>query len=167
MATIWLSRRKYLSEKNRVCLSDIIAFIFYKDNVSVTIVDRDGKSYIQYCSHDDRVARQFTATIETYMSNNLNGSFAGRDYLVGYAGLKKSNWNIIVSTPSEVVTSMLFNTVKKIPDWCWLSCSLLRQGWLFCRHVSQTTGAACAAGSEPMTVSRRQRNSLPSGPAYP
>ena len=34
--------------------------------------------------------------------------------MVGYAGLKKSDWNIIVSTPSEVVTSMLLNTVKKI-----------------------------------------------------
>jgi predicted signal transduction protein with EAL and GGDEF domain len=55
-----------------------------------------------------------TPQLKTYMSNNLNGSFVGRDYLVGYAGLKKSDWNIIVSTPSEVVTSMLLNTVKKI-----------------------------------------------------
>lgn len=95
-------------------LSDIISLHFYKDNVSVTIVDRDGKVIFNTAPTMTRSPVNLTPQLKTYMSNNLNGSFVGRDYLVGYAGLKKSNWNIIVSTPSEVVTSMLFNTVKKI-----------------------------------------------------
>jgi diguanylate cyclase (GGDEF)-like protein len=113
MATIWaISAEVYL--KKQSMLSDIISLHFYKDNVSVTIVDRDGKVIFNTVPTMTRSPVNLTPQLKTYMSNNLNGSFVGRDYLVGYAGLKKSNWNIIVSTPSEVVTSMLFNTVKKI-----------------------------------------------------
>ena len=100
--------------KKQSMLSDLIGLHFYKDNVSVTIVDRDGKVIFNTVPTMTRSPVNLTPQLKTYMSNNLNGSFVGRDYLVGYAGLKKSNWNIIVSTPSEVVTSMLFNTVKKI-----------------------------------------------------
>jgi hypothetical protein len=113
MVTIWaISAEVYL--KKQSMLSDIIGLHFYKDNVSVTIVDRDGKVIFNTVPTMTSSPVNLTPQLKTYMSNNLNGSFVGRDYLVGYAGLKKSDWNIIVSTPSEVVTSMLFNTVKKI-----------------------------------------------------
>jgi hypothetical protein len=98
------------------------------------------------------------------MSNNLNGSFVGRDYLVGYAGLKKSDWNIIVSTPSEVVTSMLFNTVKKISGLVLAILFFITTGVAFLSYGSQNHWSSLRGWFRPMTVSCRQRNSHPSGP---
>lgn len=100
--------------KKQSMLSDIISLHFYKDNVSVTIVDRDGMVIFATTPSKTTPRLDLSPQLKAYMSNNLNGSFVGRDRLVGYAGLKKSDWNIIVSTPSEVVTSMLLNTAKKI-----------------------------------------------------
>ncbi len=100
--------------KKHSMLSDIISLHFYKDNVSITIADRDGKVIFNTVATQTRSPINLSPQLKMYMGNNLTGSFVGRNCLVGYAGLKTSNWNIIVSTPSEVVTSMLFNTAKKI-----------------------------------------------------
>jgi hypothetical protein len=145
-------------------LSDLIGLHFYKDNVSVTIVDRDGKVIFNTVPTMTRSPVNLTPQLKTYMSNNLNGSFVGRDYLVGYAGLKKSDWNIIVSTPSEVVTSMLLNTVKKISGLVLAILFFITTGVAFFLYVSQNHWSSLRGWFRPMTVSCRQRNSLPSGP---
>ncbi len=59
---------------------------------------------------------------------------------------------------------MLFNTVKKISGLVLAILFFITTGWLFCRHVSQNHWSSLRGWFRPMTVSRRQRNSLPSGP---
>ncbi|ENL0637006.1 GGDEF domain-containing protein [Klebsiella variicola] len=99
--------------KKQSMLSDILSIHFYKNNVSVTIVDNDGR--IVFTTAPMETSDVFLAPpFSEAQKKDRKGVFIGQDSLVGYARLTDSEWSVFVSTPCETVTNMLRLLGQKI-----------------------------------------------------
>lgn len=106
----------YLKKHNM--LSNILSLHFFGNDISITIVDNDGRIIYDPVSARTGTLIPLSSQVKKELSKNKSGYFTGfdegRENLVGYASLTKTDWNIFVSTPANTITEMLKQTLEKI-----------------------------------------------------
>lgn len=106
----------YLKKHNM--LSNILSLHYFRNSVSITIVDNDGRIIYDPTSGHTGDLIPLTSKVKESLLKNENGYFIGsygdQENLVGYANLKKTNWKIFVSTPEKTITAMIKQTLEKV-----------------------------------------------------
>lgn len=104
--------------KKQSLLSDILSLHFYEDNITISVVDNNGRIIFSRDTSQKGSFLSMPAQIRTALQANKSGHYTGlygqHKSLVGYASLNQTSWNIFVSTPANTVTRMLWRTVEKI-----------------------------------------------------
>lgn len=123
----------YLKKHNM--LSDILSLHFFGKDISITIVDNDGRIiYDPTSAHESNII-PLPSEVKVALRKNKNGYFIGHDggkeNLVGYANLTKTDWNIFVSTPANTITDTLKNTLEKISGMVLTILLLVAAGMAF------------------------------------
>jgi len=100
--------------KKQSMLSDVLSQHYYGDGTSVSIVSDDG--FVIF-SHDPALVgtrMALSPQLQKRLASTSNGQFmiedAGKKYLIGYASLQKTDWNIFMSGTSETVSSLMIHT---------------------------------------------------------
>lgn len=123
----------YLKKHNM--LSDILSLHFFGKNISITIVDNDGRIIYDPTSGHTGSLIPLPSQVKEALHKNENGYFIGHDgskeNLVGYANLTKTDWNIFVSTPADTITDMLQQTLEKISGMVLTILLLVAAGMAF------------------------------------
>ncbi|WP_241199899.1 cache domain-containing protein, partial [Erwinia billingiae] len=102
--------------KKQSMLSDILSLHFFTRAADISIVSNEGNIIF---SHDPaKVGRQLDIGLDLKKQLNLSDSgkyilkSAGQEYLLGYATLHRTDWNIFVYGSADDITTILHNTVR-------------------------------------------------------
>ncbi|ADD78607.1 PleD [Pantoea ananatis LMG 20103] len=102
--------------KKQSMLSDVLSQHYYGDGTSVSIVSDDGSVIF---SHDPAqvgkrmaLSPQLQKRLASTTSGQLMIQEEGKKYLIGYASLQKTDWNIFMSGTSETVGSLMAHTAR-------------------------------------------------------
>lgn len=102
--------------KKQSMLSDVLSQHYYDDGTSVSIVSDNGSVIF---SHDPaRVGTRMAlgAQLQNQLATTSSGHFmiqeTGKKYLIGYASLQKTDWNIFMSGTSQTVGSLMMHTAR-------------------------------------------------------
>ncbi|QIE99434.1 sensor domain-containing diguanylate cyclase [Pantoea stewartii] len=102
--------------KKQSMLSDILSQHYYGDGTSVSIVSDDGT--IIFSQDPTRVGTRMALSqpLQKRLAATMSGQFmiqdAGKKYLIGYASLQKTDWNIFMSGTSETVNGLMMHTAR-------------------------------------------------------
>ncbi|MCU5774400.1 diguanylate cyclase [Erwiniaceae bacterium BAC15a-03b] len=105
----------YLKKKS--ILSDIIGQHFYLDSSEISIVSNEGD--IIYNHNPGLVGSRIALSpeLKSHLAHSASGRVNyrnnGRDYLLGYADIGLTGWNIFIYGNEENVSSVLWKTIKR------------------------------------------------------
>lgn len=112
--------------KKQSMLSDILSQHYYDNKTEVSIISNKGG--VIYSSNKEKIgyqlelAQEVKNTILTESIGYFYNDFNGVGTLTGYSRMKKTDWNIFITTPPERVTVILLRTVK---DAFWIMLSII------------------------------------------
>ncbi|UXY11579.1 sensor domain-containing diguanylate cyclase [Kosakonia sp. ML.JS2a] len=101
--------------KKQSILSRILSNHFYSDDTDVSIVSADGN--IVFNKNPDLVGTNISLPVDirNKLRETQKGSFRidknNKEYLVGFANIKKAGWSVLISGSSETVSNILRSMV--------------------------------------------------------
>ncbi|MBK0004254.1 sensor domain-containing diguanylate cyclase [Erwinia sp. S38] len=91
-------------------LSRIIGQHFYGANTKVTILDSsDSVIFNDYDSHVLSIRKNFSSLCDSGVSGSMDLS----SFTIGFACVDRLKWIVLISTPKQTATNMLYASVKK------------------------------------------------------
>lgn len=101
--------------KQQSMLSELLGRHFYSDNTDISIISANGS--IIFNEDPKKVGEKISLPreIQQKLAGAHSGSFRifshDQAYLVGFAGMQKNGWNVLISVSTERVSQMLRSAV--------------------------------------------------------
>lgn len=112
----YISGNIYLKKDSM--LSELLRQHYYTDSSEISIVNDGGEVIF---NHDPALISENIITnssLQKELASTQSGKFhfryASQDYMLGYASLKSTDWNIFIYGSSDIVTQILMRTAKNV-----------------------------------------------------